>query len=396
MEEHIKIMMPLLDEKQKRLFLASLTLQLGYGGLKKVCEISGCSAHTVIKGKKELENNVNIDDKRIRKSGGGRKKLEIEYPALPLWIEDIVSAETYGNPENPLIWTTKSLRKIQEAILSKHEVYVSFKSIGSKLQELGYSLQSNQKMLQIGESHPDRDAQFNYINATAKGFISEGQPVISVDTKKKENIGNFKNNGQEYRKSKKPRKVLDHDFPIEELGKVAPYGIYVLNDNTAFVNLGTSRDTSEFAVESISKWWNSVGIHSFPKAHKLLINCDCGGSNSYRTRLWKAELQQFANNSNLEIHVTHFPPGTSKWNKIEHKLFCFISKNWAGKPLVNIETVINLISNTSTSKGLKVICVPDDKVYLSGIKVDDIEFNLINISKILPHGDWNYIISPAK
>lgn len=282
MEEHIKTMMRLLDEKQKRLFLASLAKAHGHGGLKKVCEISGCSAHTVIKGKKELENDVDINKQRIRKSGGGRKKLEEEYPLLPSWIESIVSEKTYGNPENPLVWTTKSLRNIQEAVLSEHKIYVSFKSIGTQLQKLGYSLQSNQKMLQLGEIHPNRNAQFEFINATAKEFMSDGQPVISVDTKKKENIGNFKNNGKEYRKSKDPRKVLDHDFPIEELGKVAPYGVYVLNNNTAFVNLGISRDTSEFAVESISRWWNTVGIHSFPKAHKLLINCDCGGSNSYR------------------------------------------------------------------------------------------------------------------
>ena len=396
MEKHIKTMLPLLDEKQKRLFLASMAKEYGYGGLKKVCEISGCSPHTVIKGKKELDSAMQDNNYRVRRNGGGRKKLEEENPELPLWIEAIVSDKTYGNPENPLVWTTKSLRNIQNALLSKYEIYISFKSIGTQLKKLGYSLQSNRKMLQLGESHPDRDAQFEYINETAKSFIEEGQPVISVDTKKKELIGNYANNGKEYRIEKNPRLVYDHDFPIGDILKVAPYGIYVLNDNTAFVNLGVSRDTSEFAVESISRWWDIVGIESFADAHKLHINCDCGGSNGYRTRLWKTELQQFANRTGLFLHVTHFPPGTSKWNKVEHKLFCFISKNWAGKPLIDIETVVNLISNTTTCKGLKVICQPDNNEYLTGIKVDDKDFESINISKIQPHGEWNYIISPEK
>jgi len=395
MEDHIKTIMPLLNEKQKRLFLASCANTLGHGGVKKVCAISGSSKTTVIKGKKELAAGVGEDEKGIRKSGGGRKPLAEEYPELPEWIEGIVSDETYGNPENPLVWTTKSLRKIQEAVLSKHEVYISFKSIGTQLQDLGYSLQSNRKMLQSGESHPDRNAQFEYINMMAKAFMGEGLPVISVDTKKKELVGNYANNGQEYRKKKNPRLVYDHDFPVGKMLKVAPYGIYVMNDNTAFVNLGQSRDTGEFAVESISRWWNSVGKHSFPNAHKLLINCDSGGSNSCRARLWKAELQRFANDTGLHLHITHLPPGTSKWNKVEHRLFCYISKNWAGKPLIDIETVVNLISNTTTNKGLKVICQHDNNEYTPAIKVSDSDFDAINICKIPPHTNWNYIISPS-
>jgi transposase len=394
-EEHIRTMLPLLDEKQKRLFLPSLAKEYGHGGVKKVCEISGCSPHTVIKGKKELKNGVDGKELRVRKNGGGRKKLEVEYPRLPEWIEERVSDSTYGNPENPLVWTTKSLRTLQQALLSQHEVYVSFRSIGTQLENLGYSLQSNRKMLQAGESHPDRNTQFEYINATVKEFLTERQPVISVDTKKKELTGNYANNGQEYRPKKKPRLTLDHDFPVGKMLKAAPYGIYVLNDNTAFVNLGISRDTGEFAVESIPRWRDAIGIHSFPHARKLLINCDCGGSNGYRARLWKAELQTFANRTSLTLHITHFPPGTSKWNKIEHKLFCFISKNWSGKPLIDIETVVNLISNTTTTKGLKVICQSDDNEYLSAIKVDDDAFKLINVSKIPPHGEWNYIITPT-
>jgi transposase len=395
MEEHIRTMLPLLNEKQKRLFLASMAKE---HGVRKVCKASGCSPHTVIRGKKELESGEGLlgeDVPRVRAKGGGRKKLEEEYPGLPQMIESIVADETYGNPENPLVWTTKSLRNIQEALLSGHEVYVSFKSIGGLLKKLGYSLQSNRKMLQVGESHPDRNTQFEHINATAKQFMEESQPVISVDTKKKELIGNYANGGREYRQSKAPRLVYDHDFPVGEMLKVAPYGIYVMNDNTAFVNLGTSRDTGEFAVESIYRWWGAVGRHTFAGARKLLITCDCGGSNGYRTRLWKTELQHFANATNLTVHVTHFPPGTSKWNKVEHKLFCFISKNWAGKPLVDIETVVNLISSTTTKTGLKVICVPDDTSYSSGIKVSDDEIEALNLSKIPPHGEWNYIISPA-
>jgi len=392
MEEHIKTMLPLLNEKQKRLFLGSISKEYGRGGVKKVCEISGCAAHTVIKGKKELTNGV--EEAGIRKSGGGRKKLAEEYPELPKWIEAIVSEETYGNPKNLLLWTTKSHRKIQDAILSQHEVYISFRSIGSQLHNLGYSSQGNKKMLQVGEAHPDRNEQFEFINDMARFMIFYGEPVISVDTKKKESIGNFENNGKEYRKKGEPRLVLDHDFPLKELGKVAPYGVYVLNDNTAFVNLGTSHDTSEFAVESISRWWETVGYNTFPHAKKLYINCDCGGSNGNRVRLWKYQLQQFANRTGLEIYVSHFPRGTSKWNKVEHRLFCYISKNWAGRPLIDIETVVNLISNTTTETGLSVICERDDNIYPLKQKVTDEDFESINIRKILPFGDWNYIISP--
>ena len=393
MEEHIKTVLPYLNEKQKRLFLASCANSLGWGGIKEVCEISGCSKDIVIKGKRELQSPL-PDGDRIRKKGGGRKKAEVKYPELPGWIEQIVSDSTYGNPENPLIWTTQSLRKIQDAILLKHHIYVSIEAIARILRDLNYSLQSNKKMLQVGEPHPDRNEQFEFINEMTKIMLLDGQPVISVDTKKKENIGNFKNNGQEYRKNNDPREVLDHDFPIKELGKVAPYGVYVLNDNTAFVNLGKSHDTSEFAVESISRWWEIVGKKTFPKATKLYINCDCGGSNGNRTRLWKYQLQQFANNTGLDIYVSHFPPGTSKWNKIEHRLFCYISKNWAGKPLIDIETVVNLISNTTTKTGLSVVCDFDDNIYPLSQKVSDDDFEAINMKKISPFFSWNYIIFP--
>jgi hypothetical protein len=394
MEEHIQSVLPYLNEKQKRIFLASCANTLGWGGVKKVCELTGCDKESVARGKRELKTTI-PEEKNIREKGGGRKKIEITYPELPNWIEKIVSDSTYGNPENPLVWTTQSLNKIQNTLLSNHHIYVSTVTIARLLRQLDYSLQANKKMLQVGEPHPDRNEQFEFINEMSKFFIFDGQPVISIDTKKKENIGNFKNNGQEYRKTKDPREVLDHDFPLEELGKVAPYGVYVLNDNTAFVNLGTSHDTSEFAVESIGRWWETVGKNTFPESKKLYINCDCGGSNGNRTRLWKYQLQQLANRTGLEIYVSQFPPGTSKWNKIEHRLFCYISKNWAGKPLIDVETVVNLISSTTTKMGLSVVCELDVNVYPLAQKVSDEDFDSISIRKISPFDNWNYIIFPC-
>jgi len=247
-------------------------------------------------------------------------------------------------------------------------------------------------MLQVGESHPDRNAQFEFINGKAKEYIEAGEPVISVDTKKKEKIGNFRNPGQEYRGNKDPRKVLDHDFPIKELGKIAPYGIYNLNHNTGFVNVGTSHDTAEFAVESISRWWGVVGKRTFPKATKLLITCDSGGSNGAKTRLWKYQLSQLAQRIGIEIHVCHFPPGTSKWNKVEHRLFCYISKRWQGKPLVSVETAINLIGSTTTTTGLKVLCQRDENIYELAKTVPDEDFESIKIEKLSPFENWNYVI----
>ena len=251
-------------------------------------------------------------------------------------------------------------------------------------------------MLQVGEPHPDRNEQFEFINGKAADFLEKGLPVISVDAKKKENIGNFRNNGQEYRHSKEPRKVLDHDFPIPELGKVAPYGVYVLNDNTGFANLGTDHDTAEFAAESILRWWTCIGSQTFPEADKIYINCDNGGSNGSRLHLWKYGLQQLADYTGLEVHVSHFPPGTSKWNKIEHRLFCYITKSWQGQPLADIETVVNLIAGTTTEKGLKVKCQVDIKKYELKRKVTDEEFEKIQLFPCDILGSWNYVIKPRK
>ena len=332
---------------------------------------------------------------RVRKAGGGRKPITEIYPQITEEIENIVKDSTFGNPGNPLSYTTKSTRKIQRLLYEKGYA-VGHDVIADILKALGYSLQLNQKMLQVGKAHPDRNSQFEFINGKAKRFFKSGSPVISIDAKKKELVGNFKNNGRAYALKRRPIKVLDHDFPLEALGKVTPYGIYDINKNAGFVNLGISKDTPEFAVESISRWWLTVGKTTYPKAKRLYINCDAGGSNGYKNRLFKLQLQEFSNQSNLKVHVSHFPPGTSKWNKIEHRLFCYISSHWRGQPLINIESIINLIGSTTTTTGLKVKCVKDTNKYKIGIKVSDEDFDRINIKTEATCPDWNYIISPNK
>jgi transposase len=395
LEKRITTMLPYLDEKQKRMFLALEAESIGHGGVKLIHEISGVSPTTIIKGKKELQSGHIVTDNRIRKIGGGRKKLTEKYDGIQADIENIVADDTYGDPEHVLTWTTKSLRNI-ESILQERGYAISHDSIGNILKEMGYSLQQNQKMLHRGELHPDRDDQFKYINKKSCKFIENGLPVISVDAKKKELIGNFKNNGAEYCQKKTPVNVLDHDFPIKELGKVAPYGIYDMSRNEGFVNLGISHDTSEFAVESILRWWQTLGINTYPNASELYIVCDNGGSNGSCRRLWKKQLQEMANITGLTVHVSHLPSGTSKWNKIEHKMFCFISKNWRGRPLISIEVVVKLISSTTTSKGLKIVCVEDKNKYKLGTIVTDKELAAINIVRDDFHGDWNYVIHPQK
>ena len=392
MEERIKMMMPQLNERQKRLFLASEALAYGRGGIAEVIRITGFSRNTIKRGITELQSGVTFDGK-VRKSGGGRACIDEKYPDIEERIRKLIDGSTYGNPERILSYTTESLRKITNE-LKKQGVTVGYVTVGEILDSMGYSKQSNQKMLQVGEPHPDRNSQFEHINKTAAAYIETGIPVISVDTKKRENIGNFKNNGKEYRKNQDPRKVLDHDFPIKELGKISPYGVYNLNNNTGFVNVGTSHDTSEFAVESISRWWETVGKHTFPNAKKIYVTCDCGGSNGNRRRMWKYQLQQFSNRTGLEIEVSHFPPGTSKWNKVEHRLFCYISKNWQGKPLVDVQTAIDLIGSTRTETGLEVICVRDDTEYELAKKVTDDAYKSISIDRIPPFHTWNYKISP--
>ena len=396
MENRIQTMLPLLDERQRRIFLASEALSYGYGGISRVSEISGVSIPTIRQGIAEIQAGEIKGNGRIRKEGAGRKKVEDRYPNILEYIQQIVDGNTYGDPERVLSWTTLSLHDIQDLLDTQYKIKVSYRTVSTLLEKLGYSKQSNQKMMQVGEPNPNRNEQFEYINNKVKEFTDAGDPVISVDTKKKENVGNFKNNGKEYRKKKDPRKVLDHDFPIPELGKISPYGIYVINSNTGFVNLGTSHDTAEFAVESISRWWETVGKNTFPNKKRLMITCDCGGSNGYRLHLWKYQLSQLAERTGLSIHVSHFPPGTSKWNKVEHRLFCYITKNWQGQPLVDVQTAVNLIGSTTTVKGLKVICKADYNEYPLSKKVSDEDYNSISISRIGPFGEWNYIIERPK
>lgn len=398
-----------LPENEKRILVASMAIAIGYGGVTRINRLSGISRVTIHEGIRELLNPerssknipgaqtedvpVRKQAKGIRKPGAGRKKTTEKYPGLADRIEQIISDSTFGDPERTLCWTSFSLNKIREELADNHGVNVSHTNISLIMDTLGYSKQLNQKMLQVGKPHPDRDAQFRYINEASKAFLEAGDPVISVDCKKKENIGNFKNNGAEFRKAKNPRKVLDHDFPIKELGKVAPYGVYVLNDNTGFINLGLNHDTAEFAVHGIRGWWHAVGKNTFPNAKRLMVTCDGGGSNGSRNRLWKREIALLAEETGLEIHVSHFPPGTSKWNKVEHRLFCYISKNWQGKPLVDMETIVSLIGSTTTEKGLKVICQVDERYYETGLKVSDDEMGQIRMQKGDPFPSWNYIIT---
>ena len=340
------------------------------------------------------KKNGKIEEIKIRGPGGGRKPLTEKYPGIKEEIKKLIDGKEYGSPTKVLHWVPQSMSLRKIAIeLGKKGFKCSHETVSKLLEDMGYSKQVNQKMLQVGEPHPDRDAQFQFINDTAVEFLKAGDPVISVDSKKKENVGNFKNDGQVYRPIRDPILVKDHDYPTED-GKVTPYGIYLVNNNTGFVNLGIDHDTAEFAIESILRWWNTIGKGTFPSTKRLYITCDGGGSNSSRCRLWKCQLQVFCNVTGLEVTVSHYPPGNSKWNKIEHRLFCYISKNWQGIPLADIETVIELISNTTTTKGLTVRCALDENVYSKGIKVTDEEFENIALYPCEKFGKWNYTIKP--
>lgn len=402
-----------LNERQRRGVYGLIANAIGYGGISAVVRQLGAAAETVRKGASEIlakpPTEANADDEaisaktqeentvpkgKIRRKGGGRKSFVFRYPELVNAIISLLENHTYGNPMKLLKWTTKSLRKIQ-ADLALQGYKVSHTVIGEILEDLGYSKQANQKMLQVSKPHPDRDAQFVFINNKAATFIQEGAPVISIDCKKKENLGNFKNPGQEYRPIGQARSVFDHDF-MSKLGKVAPYGIYLLNDNTGFVNLGTSRDTAEFAGESVGRWLHYIGMPTFADMKKLYIVCDGGGSNGWRPRLWKWVLAEIADLFHIEIHVSHLPPGTSKWNKIEHRMFSYITKSWAGQPLVDVQTVIDLISSTTTTKGLKIDCKLDTNEYETGIKISDEDFEKIDIETVGSLPEWNYVIRGFK
>lgn len=388
------LLAPHLNEKTRRLVAAAEVYNEPYGKKGEVSKATGVSYREIRRGLKELTEKPGPDENAgaIRKKGGGRKKIEETDPAILDDLKRLVDASTRGDPCSPLLWTNKSLRKLM-AELNEIGHLVSYPTVGALLEKLGYSLQANRKVRE-GANHPDRNAQFEQINDTVKKFQGEGEPVISVDCKKHELVGDFKNPGREYHRKGEAPKVRDHDFMDKELGKAIPYGIYDLNDNTGFINVGIDHDTSTFAVESIRSWWKCMGRERYPEAKSLLITADCGGSNGYRRRLWKTELAKFATETGLRISVCHFPVGTSKWNKIEHRLFSFITMNWRGRPLTTIEVIVNLIASTETAAGLNVRCVVDKREYPNGVKVEDSDLKALNIKQDEFHGDWNYTILP--
>jgi transposase len=383
---------PFLDERMRRLVAASESLTIGFGGTSEVSRQTGVSRRAIIQGIKELDEAPGVRVGRVRRAGGGRKKTVDKDASLKTDLERLVDPVTRGDPESPLRWTCKSVRKLSEE-LRRLGHQTSHRMVAELLHELGYSLQANRKTLE-GSSHADRDQQFQHINQQVTQLLSQRQPVISVDTKKKELVGDFKNPGAELRPRGDPEKVRVHDFVIPELGRAAPYGVYDLANNSGWVSVGVDHDTSAFAVETIRRWWHSMGQQSYPQATELLITADSGGSNGSRVRLWKVELQRFADETGLELRVCHLPPGTSKWNKIEHRLFSFISQNWRGKPLVSHQVIVDLISATSTKAGLKVRAQIDSNLYPSGLKVSDKEVAALHIERDAFHGEWNYKILP--
>ncbi len=386
-----------LDEKLRRLFAANEAKVYGHGGITLVQKATGVARNSIKQGIKELSSKKELIDSsstsRIRKTGGGRKSSVRNDRKLQVALENLVEPTTLGDPESPLRWTCKSLRQLESELRSQGFA-VSHTSVGNLLKEMGYSLQGNQKTLE-GSSHPDRNAQFEFINSRVEEAMRDGQPVISVDTKKKELVGQYKNGGKELRPKGKPEQVKVYDFVDKKLGKANPYGVYDMTDNSAWVSVGTDHDTASFAVSTIRRWWFAMGKDLYPEAQELVITADGGGSNGSRVRLWKIELQKLASELNIPIHVSHFPPGTSKWNKIEHRLFSFISMNWRGKPLVSHETIVNLIAATTTRKGLKVRAELDTTYYPKGIKVTDEELQSVQIERDDFHGEWNYSIRPA-
>ena len=413
-KESIISTISLLNERQKRLYLGNQARMLGRGGITLISNLSGLNRDTIASGIKEAEKLKNTDpssidyqkiknlegstvkgQQRIRGKGAGRKSIEEKQPGIVDALLRIVKQDNnYGDPEGRILeWISKSTRNIADAM--KEEGFtISHAKVGELLRNEGYSLQENRKMKQVGSQHEDRDLQFQHINETASAYMSEGEPVISVDCKKKENVGNYKNEGKVYCKKGKPIVVLDHDFPDPEKGKAAPYGIYDIARNDGFVNVGISSETAEFAVESIRRWWNEMGSKAYPSATKLYITADGGGSNGSRSRLWKLELSKFAKELNFPIEVSHFPPGASKWNKIEHRMFSFISRNWRGKPLETIAIIVSLIGATTTKPGLKIKCMADGSHYEKGIKISKDVIDELPIVYNDFHSDWNYTLLP--
>jgi DNA-binding phage protein len=395
-ERRFSLIGPMLDERMRRLVAAAEAQVLGYGGASAVARQTGVSRRAIAVGMSELKLAAPPASSiaRVRKSGGGRKKATHKDPTLQRDLEKLIEPVTRGDPQSPLRWTCKSLRKLA-AELKAQGHGISYRVLGEVLEQIGYSLQANRKTTE-GASHPDRNAQFEHISRRVTEELACGQPVISVDTKKKELVGDFKNGGRQYRPKGEPEKVRVHDFIIPELGRANPYGVYDIGKNLGWVNVGTDHDTSAFAVESIRRWWKSMGSILYPKAQRLLITADGGGSNGTRVRLWKVELQKLAEELGFPIGVCHLPPATSKWNKIEHRLFCFITMNWRGRPLVSHEVIVQLIKSTTTAQGLRVDCQLDTNTYPSGQKVSDEELAQVNLQRDNFHGEWNYTISPRQ
>jgi transposase len=387
-----EMLAPFLNERTRRLAAAAEAAAIGRGGIASVSRATGVSRRAIASGLDQLKAPDELGASRIRRPGGGRKRTVETDATLRADLERLIDPVTRGDPESPLRWTCKSIRKLAEELRRMGHA-TSHRMVAELLHELGYSLQANRKTIE-GKGHPDRNAQFEHINRKVRAALKTGEPVISVDAKKKELVGDFKNAGREWRPEGDPEPVRVYDFVIPALGRVTPYGVYDMAQNAGWVNVGTDHDTSAFAVESIRRWWGSMGRTQYPEAKTLLITADGGGSNGSRVRLWKLELQRLASETGLRISVCHFPPGTSKWNKIEHRLFSFISQNWRGRPLVSHEVVVNLISATTTETGLKVACELDRTSYPSGIKVSKEDMAGINLRKDKFHGEWNYTILP--
>jgi transposase len=384
----------LVDERARRLFAGTEALAIGRGGVSAVARATGLARSTVRRGVADVEAGDLGAKGRVRRAGAGRPRIEDRDPTLRRDLEALIEPTSRGDPTSPLRWTTKSVRRLA-AELRRAGHPVSHQTVSELLHDMGYSLQANRKVLE-GTHHPDRNAQFEHLNAAVQLQLSLGEPVISVDTKKKELVGPFRNAGRELRPKGAPQEVRMHDFLIPELGRVSPYGVYDLGQNEAWVSVGTDHDTAAFAVESIRRWWRAMGEALYPGASRLLITADAGGSNGYRLRLWKLELQKLADETDLEITVCHFPPGTSKWNKIEHRLFSAISQNWRGKPLVSHEVVVNLIGATTTTTGLTVRTALDPNVYPAGLSVTDAEMETLYLRPDAFHGEWNYSLLPRQ
>ena len=388
---------PLLDERTRRLWAAVEARALGRGGIMRVAEATGLSRATIRAGLRELDAPPPADARRatrerLRRPGGGRRPLVESDSQLLGVLESLVDPVTRGDPMSPLRWTCKSAARLAAELQSQGHA-VSERTVNRLLHELGYSLQSNRKTLE-GRQHPDRDAQFQYINRRVKAFQRQGQPVVSVDTKKKELVGQFRTGGREWQPLGQPERVKVHDFPDEELGKVIPYGVYDMATNTGWVSVGVDHDTAEFAVETLRRWWHHMGHEAYPQATRLLLTADGGGSNGSRCRLWKVELQKLADEIGLQIAVCHFPPGTSKWNKIEHRMFCHITENWRGRPLVSREVVVNLIGHTTTKTGLEIRSAVDENRYPTGREVTDQQLEALSLKREKFHGEWNYTVKP--